>query len=114
MSEHQVEQIDIDINAAKTVIGHMNALNKLSNNKDFKSLIEVNYFEKEASRLVLLKADNNMQSDEQQKAVNKSIDAIGHFRQYLISIMQLGRMAEKAIDADEQTRDELLAKDAVN
>ncbi len=38
------------------------------------------------------------------------MDAIGALRQYLETLAQLAGMAQKSIEADEQTRDELLAE----
>ena len=40
--------------------------------------------------------------------INNGITAVGHFRQYLNTVMQIGRMAESGIKEDESTRQELL------
>lgn len=108
--EEQIEQIDISMEHAKTNINMMDALNKLTTNKDFKKVILEGYFKDEASRLVLLKADNSMQGEQEQTTIDKSIIAVGYLRQYFSTIMQIGSMAERALKDDEITREELLTE----
>ena len=105
-----LEQIEISDNQAKEMIFKMESLLKLTKNRDFKKVIEEGYFEKEASRAVLLKADPNMQDAEAQKSLDNQIIAIGYLRQYFTTIMQLGRMAEQEVKANESTREEILAE----
>ena len=52
-----------------------------------------------------------MQGTESQKAIVAQMDAIGTLSQYLQTQSTLARMADKAIEADEQTREELLNED---
>jgi len=116
MSEHDIERIEISLAHTKENLDRMKSLNQLSHDKNWIKLVTDGYFTEEASRLVLLKADSSMQTKEHQNTIDKSITAIGYFRQYLFTIMQLGHMAEKAIADDEITRDELQAEEleAVN
>ena len=107
----QIQEVEIDIQEAKRTISKMNALNKLILSDDFKNVILEGYFETEASNLVLSRANPNLQSEEMQASNTKSIDAIGSLRQYFISINHFGRMATKALEDDELTREELLAED---
>jgi predicted adenine nucleotide alpha hydrolase (AANH) superfamily ATPase len=102
-----IETVEVSIQQAKETVDKMTSLLKLSKNKDFKKIVEEGYFEKEASRLVLLKADPSLQSDEDQKQIDNSIIAIGYFRQYLGTVIQLGRMAEKSLKEDESVLQEL-------
>jgi hypothetical protein len=102
-----IESVEISIQHAKDTVDKMTSLLKLSKNKDFKKIIDEGYFEKEASRLVLLKADSSLQSVEDQKQIDNSIIAIGYFRQYLGTVIQLGRMAEKSLKEDEDVLQEL-------
>ena len=105
-----VENIEISINHAIKHVNKMNNVLNLSKNRDFIEAIEKGYFEEEASRLVLLKADPNLQKPEDQASIIRSIDAIGHFRQYLHTVIQLGRMMERSIKDSEDTREEILAE----
>lgn len=110
--EEQLQEIGLSEEQANKQINLAKAFDRLKNNADFKLLIEENYFKEEASRLVVLKADPQMQSQDMQMNILNSIDAIGHFRQYLITINQIGKMAEKAkhdaqVARAEMERDEL-------
>lgn len=108
--DQQLETLDITIKQAQTSIALKRSLMRLQENPDFDKLIMKGYFEDEAVRLVLLRADPSQQSEDAQKAINKSLDSIGFLRQYFIAINQIGAMAEKAIKADEQTREDILAE----
>lgn len=105
-----IETLEINIKAARKTKQLGKSLANLSRNSDFKSLILEGYFEKEAIRLVALKSDPNMQDAESQDSLIKQMDAIGGLRQYFSAVLQLSRMAEKAITDDEQTREEILAE----
>jgi len=105
-----LEQIELSIGQAKANIEKMEALQRLTANKDFEKIVLEGYFEKEASRLVLLKAEPAVQGADEQSQINKSIDAIGYVRQYFNTIMQFGRMSERALLEDEKTREELLSE----
>lgn len=109
MSQQQIEEIELNITEAKKIVAQGKALEKLLSNRDFKKIFLEGYLEKEAVRLVHLKADANMQSEESQEAILTQIDAIGSLTYYMQKIRQQAMHAEKAIEADEETRDELLA-----
>lgn len=107
-NREQIEEIELSMDQAKESISNMTSLLNLTKNEDFKRIIEQGYFEKEASRLVLLRASPQTQDEETQKSIDNAITAIGHFRQYLMTIMQIGRTAERALEQDEATHAELL------
>jgi hypothetical protein len=104
----QLQEIDINIKQAQKIVEQGNALERLRNNVDFKRVISEGYFEQEAVRLVHLKSDPNMQSDERQKSILAQMDAIGSLNQYFQTVFHRASLASKAIEADEQTREELL------
>jgi hypothetical protein len=106
----QIEEVELSIKQAHELIDKANTLKRLINNPDFISIVTEGYFEKEPSRLVLLKADPNMQGDKEQKMLDKSIDAIGYLRQYFVAIMQTGRMAEASLEENKNTLSELFAE----
>jgi len=107
-NQQDLEQVELTIEQAHFSIDQMKAVQTLAKNTDFKAIIEEGYFKKEASRLVLLRADPAMQDEFSRKTIDDQITAIGYFRHYLTTINQLGRMAEGALSADEATRQELL------
>jgi len=103
-----IEQIEVSMEHAKATIAKLSSMRKLNDNKDFQDIVLDGYFVKEASRLVLLKADLAMQGEEEQKQIDNSINAIGYVRQYFNTIIQMGLMAERALVADQETHSELL------
>jgi hypothetical protein len=116
MSETQehLQEIEVSMEEAKKAIDKMESFERLRDNTDFKKVIEEGYFEKESMRLVLLKADVNMQDDERQRDIMRQIDAIGTFREYLRSLYHIGRMAERSLEADRETQSELLEEELNN
>lgn len=107
-TEQQMQQVNISIDQAKAMIEMGKAVNRLRDNEDFVKVIEEGYFKEEASRLVLLKGDPEMQSPEKKADVKRAIVAIGGMFQYLHKILQLSEMAKQGLAADEQTREEML------
>jgi hypothetical protein len=111
MSNDTVQAIEQNIRDAKEIIELNKALERLSQNPDFKKVIKVGYFEKEAIRLVHLKSDPNMKTDERQQSILASIDAIGGLSDYFRTVAFNASVAAKAIESDEAVRDEILAEE---
>jgi len=112
MTTSQLDAIERNIKQAKASVDAGNALKRLKLSKDFKQVILEGFFEQEAVRLVHLKADSNMQSPESQRAIVSNMDAIGSFSQYLNTVLYKADMASKSIEADEESRDEIMAEEA--
>ena len=110
MSATELQQLETRINQSDEMIALGNCLERLNNNSDFLKVIKEGYFEKEAVRLVYLKADPNMQSEQSQKSITTQMDAIGNLSQYLATLQFKAGMAHKAKASDEEMRDELLAE----
>lgn len=108
-TEQLVKALDSGIESHKDTIGVGNALTRLRTSQDFKKVIGEGYFEKEAIRLVHLKADPGMQTPEKQDSIVKQMDAIGSLAEYLNLVMAKASWATKALESDEETRAELLA-----
>lgn len=106
-----IQDIELNIKQAQLLVDTGNALERLRSNRDFKAVVMDGYFEKEAVRLVHLKGDPNMQTPEYQASIIKQMDAIGALNQYFNTVFHRASLAEKAIAADEETRDELLNED---
>ena len=107
-TEDTVQQIELNIKESRKVADLGDALARLKTNRDFKKVILEGFFEQEAIRLVHLKADTNMQSAESQKAILTQLDAVGALAQYFRTLEFRASLANKSIQFDEQTRDELL------
>lgn len=110
MSNDTVRQLEQNIREAKEILEIDKALQRLTQNQDFKKVIKQGYFEKEAVRLVHLKADPQMQTEASQKSIVAQIDAIGGLLSYFRTLGFNAMQAEKAIEADEVARDELLVE----
>jgi hypothetical protein len=108
------EELEANIKRAKEEIELGNALDRLFSNRDFKKVILNGYFEKQAVKLVHAKADLKFEDGSAHESIVRQIDAIGNFRKYLADITETAALARKSIDADEQTRDEILNEDINN
>ena len=110
MISKEIEQLENNIQYSKKIVEMGIALERLHNSRDFKKVILEGYFEQEAIRLVHLKADPSMQGADQQKAVLVQMDAIGALKQYFQVLSMQASMADKAIQLDTETRDDLLSE----
>jgi hypothetical protein len=111
MSNKTVQAIEENIRQAKVIVGVGESLERLRENRDFKTVILDGYFKDEAVRLVHLKASPNMQSPDMQKSIVAQMDAIGSLSQYFTAVFQQASIASKAIASDEEARDEILAEE---
>lgn len=111
VQEIDQETIEVSMDQAKQALGLKKALVKLTKNREFKKVVLDNYFETEAARLVMLKADPELQSPEAQADLVKRMDAIGMFREYCRGIMAFGAQAEKELRDLEEAREEMLAEE---
>jgi hypothetical protein len=87
----------------------MHSLERLYKNNDFKALVLEGYLERESHRVVLLKADPNMQDENNSKNLDKIITGIGEFYQYLNRVEILGKMSERAIMENSRVRQDILS-----
>jgi uncharacterized protein with PhoU and TrkA domain len=97
MNDLELQHIELTEQEAKATIELSKALDRLSNNRDFKKVVLEGYFKDEAVRLVLTKANPACSDESIQKAIVRDIDAIGSFRQYLGQIQHNAEMAKKAL-----------------
>ena len=105
-----VQAIEREIQHSKELFELGKGLERLRSNRDFKKIMVEGYLEQECIRLVLLKADQNMQSVEKQASIVKQMDAIGAVNQYFQTVMVKAAMAEKSLVADEHERELLIAE----
>lgn len=109
-----IKELEANIRTAKDQIDLGSSLERLLSNKDFKKVILNGYLEKEAVRLVRDKAAFDYQSNEAQQRITRQIDAIGSLAEYLDGVTTKAALARKGLDADEQTRDEVIFEDLNN
>jgi len=107
-NEQQLHQVEISLQNATKAIELGDALERLHKNSDFKKVILEDFFKEEASRAVMLKSDSNMLGEEQQITVDNIITSIGGLYQYFAKIYRIADMSIRALEANQQTREELL------
>ena len=104
----ELEQVEIQIEAAQ----HMRELRdncvKLMDSKYFKEVIDEGYFKEEAARLVMAKS-SNLNAD-QMKIIDNMQYGIGALANFLESVMRRGAEMDTALGEHEQTREEILAE----
>lgn len=112
--EEELHEVHLTVEQAKRQVALRDSFEKLKENADFVDLIFNEYFQNEAARLVSVRTDFNMQGEQQQKDVNKAMDAVGYLRRYLATITYNGNQAEKALIDAEETRQEILQEQMEN
>ena len=107
--ETEVQEINIEINEAREWVERAEALERLSDNEDFKLLISEGYFKEEAARIVGLKADPQFifAGKEQMKFLNVLETGVGALQQYFRQIRMQGRAATESLSDMEDTREEI-------
>jgi hypothetical protein len=113
MNKTPIQEIEESIQESKGVVEFAEALERLQKNRDFKKVILDGYFTQEAIRLVHLKADPAFQTPDRQQSIITQIDAIGALHQYFQTMKYLSAQAQKAIEAANEVRDELLAEEGI-
>jgi len=106
--EEQLHQVEISVDQAKQSIKFAEALERLHSNKDFKEVILEGYFRDEASRLVLLKSDPEMQDKARQRDVMNAITAVGGLFGYFNKVFTFGTIAKRTLKEDEDTKQAIL------
>lgn len=105
--QEEIESIELHMDRAREYVNQADALRRLRSNPDFKTVIEQGYFEKNAVRLVGLKAAPAMQDPDKQVSVIRAIDAIGELQQHFNAVFMMAEQAEQAILASREELDAL-------
>lgn len=102
MSQLEIQQLEEFIDEQQVCIKDAEALERLLRNRDFKRIVDNGLFNKEATRLVMLKADPDNQDDYRQTEILKGIDSIGYLRNHFNAIISLGGQAKLRTDESRQ------------
>ncbi len=105
MSLDALAGIERDIEAAKAAIELGEALQRFKQNRDFKTIIEQEYINKEAVRLVSAIADPAMQRTESQSLIQKQMIAVSYLNDYFRTLEWGARVAESNLRASEAEKD---------
>jgi len=111
-AEEQLNKLELTIEDAQEKVALAEKLQRLHNNKDFQEIILEKFFRDESHRVVMAKADPAMQGDVDQKGLDDLMTAIGELYKYFHMIFVFGEGAARALEADSQTRTEILAEEA--
>jgi len=111
-TQEKIEAIELNIQQAKAMVNRGKALQRLSADRDFKEVIIDGYLNQEAVRLVHARSNPALQDEASIKSLNQSMDGIAALLQYFRTLEHSAMLAEKAIEADEEERSELLQEDA--
>jgi hypothetical protein len=103
----QFEEIELNIQEAKKLAGLGDALDRLTDNRDFIAVIREGYFKDEAVRLVQTKAAPGAKTEVIQAGITRSIDAIGELYQYFGKIEHQADLARMAISEGEEALSEM-------
>jgi len=111
----KVEQIEIELETAVRDIAEMKALARLKKNPDFITVITEGYFQKEAARIVALKADPNfiMAGKLQMKVLDTLEAGVGALQAHFRLINTKGDIAQGAMDDMEDTRTQIMAEEMI-
>lgn len=101
-NEGVINALEQGIKKAQTAKELGAALERLSKNADFKSVILTGYMRDEAVRLVHLKGDISFQSPEKQASILKQIDGIASLKQYFNVVELTADNAQGMIDEAEE------------
>lgn len=107
MSQQEIQILEEFIGEQQSRVKDGEALDRLLRNRDFKRIIDNGLFNKEATRLVMLKADPDNQDEYRQKEILKGIDSIGYLRNHFQAIVSLGNQAKLRIDESRKAIDEI-------
>jgi len=107
MSAHEIQEIELNIKQAQAFVDAGKALERLQSNRDFKKIVMEGYFKEEAIRLVHLKGDFSQRHAPEQEMIAKDMHGIAAMNQYFNMVFARADHAERAIEADENTLDEM-------
>ena len=112
MSEVTVQQLESQREGMKQAVEMRQAVQRLSQNADFRKVISENFMEKECARYVHASADPAL-SERNQKDALSVAQAAGHLKRYLSVLIQMGNAAENELDSVDTALDEARAETAI-
>ena len=107
----QVErEIEISIEAAKSMVEKKDMMDNLIADKKFNELFTIGYLETEPARLTSLLADPDWQDEDKQKSIFEDLRAVSSFRQYILGIRAMGNQMQRQIEGSEAELESLRAE----
>lgn len=110
-SQEDIKELETSIQQARVLVELGSALQRLQSNRDFRTIVNEGYFQKEAVRLVLLRSDPAMETAERQASIVKQMDAIAGLHQYFAVLQQQAAMAARNLNQAEEELVQVLAEE---
>lgn len=110
MIEREIQEIEIDIEHAKQFIAKGDSLDRLFKNKDFVELFIKGYAEEEAIRLVHIKNDPAMQTEEAQKGNLDAMTGISAFVGFIRRVQMQANQYRNSLAEYEKEHESMLAE----
>lgn len=107
MNADDIQEVEITIEQAKAQIRLGELVLELEQVPAFKELILEYYFCREASRLVMLKTDSNMQTVERQHSIETDLVGISSLAAFLRNTKTIAQHSAQSLEDHEETLDEL-------
>lgn len=108
--DEAIEAIQQGIKEIQKTVDFGEAIERLIQNKDFQTVIDVGYFTNEARRLTLLSADPEI-TEQGRAYVMRSLQAIGELHSFLQIKRIQADQAAKDIEYNKRSLDELMIYD---
>lgn len=105
---NNVDNLVAQKEVAKEMIATGESYVRLTNNADFKFLIQEEYFQKEAARLVMAKSNGQL-TPEEQSSIDRMIIGVGSLATYFELVMQRAAMAQSDLEALSEEEEEIAA-----
>jgi hypothetical protein len=102
-----LERINLEITELESRVELYESLKRLQQNKDFKSLIGEQYLVSKAANLTWARAYDEFQTEEKRQTLERSLDSIAYFKQFLMVIAQQGEMAMQQLSESKDTREKI-------
>ena len=112
MSEVTVQQLETQREAMKQAVEMRQAVQRLTQNADFRTVITEQFMEKECARYVHASSDPAL-SERNQKDALSIAQAAGHLKRYLSVLIQMGNAAENEMESIDNALDDARAETAI-
>ena len=110
--EGQIHEIEMSNENAKKLVQMGAALQRLTNNRDFKKVVLEGFFKEEPVRLTELLAGPSQQSPEAQAELLGQLKAISGLNQYFVKVQMVANMSQDAITSNEEVLEQIAQAEA--
>lgn len=111
MSEVTIQQLEAQRDSMKQAVELRQAVQRLTQNKDFRKVINEQFMEKECARYAQASADPALPERNQKDALSIAQSA-GHLKRFLSVLIQMGNAAENEMVAIDNALDDARADSA--